>query len=128
MIPRVVRAALDGTPLVINGQEGLLNSRDYIHVEDVADAFVKAYQKIETKQFLNTFNICREMSYTPEHIIQVVEALTDKKIDVRYGPSRKDESGDIVGWGTQARINLDWSPRYSIHEIIQHQISWELKK
>lgn len=110
--------------------------RDYIHVWDLALAYVQA-----VKNFDNAFeqNIQRDKNYitinlgfgigvTVKEFIFAFENVTGEKIDYVYGERRP---GDIAGTYanvSMARNLLDWEAKLPLEEGIIDAVRWEEKK
>lgn len=100
------------------------NVRDYIHVEDLADAHIRAAEKLgEHRQII--CNLGTGRGFSVKEIIKAVEDVTGKKVPVEYGPRR---SGDAIAlWANpeRARTLLGWEPKYTDPKrIIETAWAW----
>jgi len=100
------------------------NVRDYIHVEDLADAHIKAMQKLDTHQTIQC-NLGTGNGFSVKQIIEAVEKVTGKKVPVEYGPRR---SGDAIAlWANpkKAKDLLGWEAKHKDPEtIIRSAWNW----
>lgn len=103
-----------GEKLQINGDGS--QERDYVYVGDVADAFVKAafYNQTESTEVVD---ICTTESSSLNQIIETIEEITDKKVEVVY-----NKAGKEVPWPTRdknferAKKVLGWEPKTLLKE------------
>jgi UDP-glucose 4-epimerase len=115
IIPAALAVASGARPeLTVNGDGSAI--RDFVHVDDVAAAFVAA---IETDSTVGgaTFNV-GATGASVSQIIEVVEQVTGRSLPVnRQAP--KPEPERLLADTTRIRANLGWTPqRSSLPEII----------
>jgi UDP-glucose 4-epimerase len=100
------------------------NVRDYIHVEDLADAHIKAMEKLESVQTIQC-NLGTGNGFSVKQIINAVEKVTGKKVPVEYGPRR---AGDAIAlWANpqKAKDLLGWEAKHKDPEtIIRSAWNW----
>lgn len=111
--------ALKGIPIEIWGDGSV--TRDYIHVSDVAEAFVKALQ-YEGAQRL--FNVSSGVGTTLNELIDMLEAVIGKSIERRYLPGRPFDVPVSVLCNNLARSELNWTPLVSMPEGIARTAEW----
>ena len=101
--------------------------RDYIHVEDLADAHILAMQKLDELGRI-VANLGTGNGFSVKQIIAAAEKITGKKVPVIFGPRR---SGDAIAlWAdpSHARNVLGWEAKYKDPEkIIQTAWNWHSK-
>jgi UDP-glucose 4-epimerase len=93
--------------------------RDFVHVEDIADAIMQAvdYVYADKSSLIANLGSGRETSMKEVH--DIVEKVTGKEIPIVWGDR---VPGDIVTSSaaiTTAQTQLGWSPKRSIDDIIQ---------
>lgn len=88
--------------------------RDYIHVKDVARAIVKC---IELKNS-NIFNIASGNGYSIKELIKIIEEHKKSRINVSLAPRRDIDQDCLIADIHKAKTVLDWSPSFSIDDII----------
>jgi UDP-glucose 4-epimerase len=138
LIPRVIQAALGPKPntdyvyasftpkvtpdyrVKLNVGDGTqLTYRDYVHVEDVARAFVLAMEaSLERKNVFHAYNVCSESRVSPLDILNQVQALSGKNDFHTFGPRRSDDRGDVVGWAKLIQGDLGWKAEHDIQSIV----------
>lgn len=98
--------------------------RDYLHVADAADAFVKALARTQGA----VYNLGSGEGFTVLQIVEFARKLTGHSIHVEMLPSRPGEPGRLVAGANRAKIELGWQPaRSKIHEILQSAWEWHLR-
>lgn len=93
------------------------NVRDYIHVEDLADAHIKAMQKLSAGQSIFC-NLGTGNGFSVRQIIATVEKVTGKKVPVKYGPRRAGDAIALYADPTRAKNLLGWEAKYKDPEAI----------
>jgi UDP-glucose 4-epimerase len=123
LIPTVIDRAISGESLTVWGNGS--NTRDYVYIEDVVDAFMKA---IEYSGKVRTFNIGSGIGSSTLDIVSEVSELTNKEIKVDFSPSRAtDPPANVLDVGL-AKSELNWEAKTSLRDGIQSSISWYLKR
>lgn len=103
--------------------------RDYIHVEDLADAHMKALEKLFETQKSYCLNLGTGIGTSVKEIIQASESITGKKVPVVYGQRRAGDPAILYASNKMAKEVLNWNPKYTdIKEIIKTAWAWELNK
>jgi len=104
--------------------------RDYIDVNDLADAHVKALNRLlnkENKQALEYFNLGSGTGSTVLEMIQAFEKANN--IEVPY-EIKERRAGDIVEAYADyslAKTELDWMPKTSLEESMKTAWEFEIK-
>lgn len=103
--------------------------RDYIHVEDLADAHMKAVEKLFATPKSYSLNLGTGIGTTVKEIITASEEVTGKKVPVVYGKRRAGDPAVLYAANDKAKEVLNWQPKYTdIKEIIKTAWSWEQNK
>lgn len=102
--------------------------RDYIHVNDLADAHIKAVEYLENKNESTIINLGTGEGNSVKEIIKTVETITQKKINAKIVERRAGDPAILVADNKKAKYLLDWSPRYQINEIIESAWQWHKNK
>jgi len=93
--------------------------RDFVHVRDVADANFKACLHLGNELPSDIFNIGSGLSYSIAHIIEIIQQITDIKIDTRDQQALLFNDLPLTADIHRARDILKWDPIYSsLHFII----------
>ena len=86
-IPIFIKHALAGTTATIYGDG--LQSRDFLHVDDVAEANVRA---LESDASGIAINVASGKSHTLLDLVDAINVVTDRPLHTTFGPTRE---GDI---------------------------------
>jgi UDP-glucose 4-epimerase len=100
--------------------------RDYIHVEDLADAHLKALDYLERGGDSTTLNCGYGHGYTVREVLATVERVHGAPIEIRQAPRRPGDPPSLVAHAERVREVLGWSPRYDdLEVIVRTQLEWE---
>lgn len=111
--------AIKGIPLAIWGDGSV--TRDYIHVSDVAEAFVQALEYSGSKR---VFNISSGTGTSLNELIGMLEEVLGKPVERHYLPGRPFDVPVSVLSNNLAREELQWTPKVSMREGIQRTVHW----
>lgn len=99
------RHAIDGTPIEIWGDGTVV--RDYIHVEDVVAAILAA---IQYRGGETIFNIGSGRGISLNDLVQLLQALLGRTLDVRYSNARTFDVPVNILDISRVKRELKWSP------------------
>jgi len=103
--------------------------RDYIHVQDLADAHIQALQHLQKGGASGPINLGNGQGHSVRQIVEAARQVTGREIPVRMTPRRPGDSPRLVGDSAKARAVLGWSPRYAdIRDIIATAWAWHQKE
>ena len=129
LIPLVLQTALGQRPFVeIYGCDYPTPDgtciRDYVHVEDLAEAHRLALEAVQPGQAL-CLNLGSEAGSSVRQVIRMCEEVAGQKIPVREGPRRPGDPPVLVASAAKARQVLGWEPRYrDLRQIIETAWRW----
>lgn len=98
--------------------------RDYIHVTDLANAHVSALHWLKKNQKPEVFNLGAGKGYSVWEIIEKTKEVTGCSIKVKVDNQKIAELPALVADTTKAKEHLDWTPQYSLDEIIETAYKW----
>jgi UDP-glucose 4-epimerase len=102
--------------------------RDYIHVCDLADAHLKAYEYLMNGGTSDFFNLGNEHGTTVLEVIDAVRKVTGKDFTVAFAERRDGDPPSLVGSSEKAEKTLGWKPEFTnIETIIKHAWDWYCK-
>lgn len=103
--------------------------RDYIHVQDLAEAHILALLHIREQNSRLTLNIGTGEGHTVQDVVNMARRVTKHPIPARSSPRRSGDPHKLVADATQARNLLKWKPLYSdLHTIVSTAWQWQQKK
>ena len=129
LIPVILQAILGTRPgITVFGTDyptpDGTNVRDYIHVDDLADAHIAAMEKLEPGKPIFC-NLGTGRGFSVKEIIQTAEAVTGKKAPVTYGPRRAGDAIALYADPSRARSLLGWEAKLKDPKvIIQSAWNW----
>lgn len=98
--------------------------RDYVHVDDLAEAHLLAVEKCEPGRGL-CLNLGTGRGYSVREVIQTAESVTGKKIAVKESPRRPGDPPELVAAAGNARDTLGWTPRFpELRPIVETAWNW----
>lgn len=93
--------------------------RDYVHVEDLAEAHLAALQRLEAGAPAIACNLGTGAGFSVKEVIAVAREVTGHPIPTRIAPRREGDPPQLVSGGTRARELLGWRPkRAGLREIV----------
>ena len=101
--------------------------RDYINVEDLAQAHLLALQYLDNGGETNYFNLGTNDGNTVKEVFAACEKVTQKDIPVEMKPRRAGDPASLVADNNKAKENLNWNPKHTLEESIQSAYTWEGK-
>jgi UDP-glucose 4-epimerase len=115
--------AIRGLPIDIWGDGSII--RDYIHVSDVAGAFVQAVSYSGAE---NVFNISSGSGTSLNELVGILEMVLGRPIERRYLPGRPFDVPVSVLCNALACQELKWKPLTSMHDGIARTAEWMEKQ
>jgi UDP-glucose-4-epimerase GalE len=129
LIPLVLQTALGRRPHVeIFGADYPTPDgtciRDYIHVEDLADAHLRALEHVRPSEF-HAFNLGTGRGHSVREVIDVARRITGRAIPVIEAPRRSGDPPELVAAAEKARRLLGWQPHHTrLDTIIESAWRW----
>jgi UDP-glucose 4-epimerase len=100
--------------------------RDYIHVDDLAQAHLDALKYLETNRQSQTLNCGYGKGFSVKEVLKAVEHVAAKKLTIDIGPRREGDAVQLISDAQKIREILGWSPRFNdLHYIVKSAINWE---
>ncbi len=132
LIPLVLYAALGKRPHInIFGTDYPTPDgtciRDYVHVEDLAEAHVLALEKQQAGK-LTVYNIGSGTGHSVREVIRTCEEVTGKAIPVQEGPRRPGDPPVLVASAEKLKRELGWVPKFpDLRTIVETAWDWHRK-
>ena len=106
-----------GESLTVHGNGG--QTRDFIYVEDIADAIFRAsYTNVS-----GIFNLSTNTECSISSIIETLKSF-DESIEVTYTESREGDIYNSYLSNDKIKKELDWCPLYDLQEGLHRTYSW----
>jgi len=98
--------------------------RDFIHVEDIAQAHLLALKKLSQNN-KEIFNLASEKGFSVKEIINKAKNVIGKDIPIIYSDKREGDIAISIADAEKAKKLLGWRPKFSnLEQIIQTDWSW----
>lgn len=102
--------------------------RDYIHVTDLANAHVLAYEGLNCGKVSNeVYNLGNGAGYSVKEIIDVCERVSGKSAVVEYVDRRPGDPAVLVASSEKIYKSLGWKPKFQLEKIIESAWKWHSK-
>jgi UDP-glucose 4-epimerase len=133
LIPLIFRAIKTGNPVTVFGDDYDTPDgsciRDYIHVDDLAQAHILSLEHLINGGETRQFNVGTGRGHSVLQVIRAVEAVTGRTVPYVVGPRRAGDPPSLVAASGKLRESLGWNPRYSdIDTIIRHAWNFSEKR
>ena len=102
--------------------------RDYVNVEDLADAHVLALQHLEKNNTTDFFNLGTNDGNTVKEVFAECERITGMKIPVKLEGRRPGDPAVLVADNNKAKTVLGWEPKRTLADSIRTAYAWERKR
>lgn len=102
--------------------------RDYIHVEDLAQAHWLALEKIKSDPGLYYYNVGTGAGRSVNEVVNMAIEITKKMIPIEYAPRRPGDPAVLVADPNKIRNELGFEAKYSdLETIISTSWAWHQK-
>jgi UDP-glucose-4-epimerase GalE len=131
LIPLAIAAALGGATLPVYGNDYDTPDgtciRDYVHVQDLADAHVLALDHLRRGGPSRSYNLGTGEGHSVVEVIEAVERVGGRKVPHATRARRAGDPPRLVASASKARNELNYSPRLSqIDRIVE--TAWRFKE
>jgi UDP-glucose 4-epimerase len=118
VVATFVRAAMDGTPITIAGTGE--QHRNYVYVEDLADAHVRALVPAASGQVLAL------EGGTPVSVREIADTVQElvRRVPVHHTPARGADYQGVSISNRAAKELLDWSPETPFATGVRRYLDW----
>ncbi len=129
LIPNVVRHALKlQDELVIFGKDYPTSDgtciRDYIHVTDLAEAHLKALEKLDSIPLIR-LNLGTGSGFSNLEVVEAVAKVAGVPLIPEFGPRRPGDPPELVADSGEAFRLLDWRPsRSNLESVCSEVVRW----
>jgi UDP-glucose-4-epimerase GalE len=133
LIPLVIDAALGRRPeIAIFGTDYPTPDgtaiRDYIHVQDLAEAHVAALAYLTERRDSAAMNLGTGAGYSVREVIAAAQAVSGRRVPQREAPRRAGDPAALVADPSLAIRLLGWRARISdLNTILRTALAWHIK-
>ncbi len=130
LIPNVLKAALGSGPaLKVFGDDYPTPDgtcvRDYVHVQDLAQAHALALDYMESHPGAHAFNLGNGQGFSVREVIAAATEVTGSPIPYETAPRRPGDPAVLVASSERARLELGWKPVWTdLRDIIRSAWEW----
>ena len=128
LIPLVIDAALGrSATLDVYGNDYATQDgtciRDYVHVTDLADAHLRALERIEGGSAI--YNLGNGVGHSVLQVIDSVQRVAGRTVPHRIVPRRPGDAAVLVASSERAQRELGWRPRFAdLDAIVRTALVW----
>lgn len=125
IIARILESIRDNNTFTLNGTDYSTDDgscvRDYVHVQDIADAHISA---LYTDTPAGVYNLGTNKGTSNLEIINAAERITGKTLQVDTGPQRPGDPAILTASADKfGRIYKDWQ-KFTLDDMISHAWAW----
>jgi UDP-glucose 4-epimerase len=125
IIARVLESVRDGKNFTLYGVDYPTADgtciRDYIHVEDLAEAHILAIDKQIPSDI---YNLGTNIGYSNLDIIQVAADITKTAVIHVTGPKREGDPATLTADAGKFMSVSGWKPKFNLKDIVTHAWIW----
>lgn len=133
LIPNIIKSSFgDGKEFRLFGTDYDTRDgtciRDYVNVEDLADAHVLALKYLTGGGRTDCFNLGTATGSTVREVFSECEKVIGKKIPLKETARRPGDPAVLVADSTKAKKVLGWEPNHTLADSIRTAYEWEKKR
>ena len=99
--------------------------RDYIHVTDLADAHIKALEKLFKTNESGIYNLGNGKGFSVKEVIEKAKKVTGKDFKVEIEARRNGDPSTLIASSEKAIKKLGWKPKFNtLDKIIETAWNW----
>lgn len=128
LVPVAMRAALGHRPLQVFGTDYSTADgtaiRDYVHVDDLADAHHRALEYLEAGGPSTTLNLGTGTGSSVLEVIAATKQVSGVDFPVDFAPRRAGDPVAVYADNRRAAAVLGWKPRFDLDAIVTTAWRW----
>lgn len=128
LIPNVLKATSDKVFKMFGDDYDTKDGtcvRDYINVEDLAQAHIKAIDYLKQGGETNFFNLGTNDGSSVKEVFAACEKVKGESIPLEVCPRREGDPATLVADNKKAKEVLSWSPEKDLEHSIKTAYDWE---
>lgn len=128
LIPAAMRSICHGQPVRVFGNDYPTADgtavRDYIHVEDLADAHLAALSFLSSAGRSAVLNLGTGRGSSVDDVLHEIRRVSATRVQASYEPRRLGDPPRVYADASLARSQLGWRAKYGLSEIIETAWGW----
>jgi UDP-glucose 4-epimerase len=100
--------------------------RDYIHVEDLADAHIEALRASPEKA--GAYNVATGRGYSVREVIRAAERVTGRTIKENVRPRRPGDPPELVANASKIEKAFGWRARHDLDSVLRSAWAFKMKQ
>jgi UDP-glucose 4-epimerase len=102
--------------------------RDYIHVEDLAEAHLLAFSALDSRERM-IYNLGNGHGFTVREVVDSVRRITGRPIAVDEQPRRPGDPAVLIASSKKIETELGWKPKYArLDQIVESAWVWHQQR
>lgn len=102
--------------------------RDYIHVDDLASAHLRALEYLSNGHDNDIFNCGYGHGFSVKEVIEAVKTVSKNDFCAEISPRRAGDPALLISDNSKIKLMLNWNPRYDdLETICKSALDWEQK-
>jgi UDP-glucose 4-epimerase len=133
LVPIITQTAVGKNSLTVFGNDFDTRDgyciRDFVHVSDIADAHVKALNRLLEKKNKNAFAIYNLGTGNGVSVLEAIrsfEKVSGKKLEYVIGKKREGDVIAVYADNALAKKELHWVPQYNLDDMMLSAWKWQL--
>ncbi|MDX9870969.1 MAG: UDP-glucose 4-epimerase GalE [Clostridia bacterium] len=99
--------------------------RDYIHVDDLAEAHILALDALQGGAASQVYNLGNGSGFSVREVIETAQRVTGREIKVAEAPRREGDPAVLIASSAKIKKDLGWGPKKpGLEEIIASAWKW----
>jgi UDP-glucose 4-epimerase len=133
LIPLILDVALGRRPSIkIFGQDYPTHDgtavRDYIHVQDLAEAHLLAFNALEERDRM-IYNLGNGHGFTVREVVESARRVTGHAIPTEELPRRPGDPAVLIASSARIESELGWKPKYTqLDDIVRSAWQWHQQR
>ena len=102
--------------------------RDYIHVQDLAEAHLLAFQALDGRDRM-IYNLGNGHGFTVREVVESARRVTGQPIPVDERPRRPGDPAVLIASSAKIETELGWKPKYArLDDIVRSAWEWHQQR
>jgi UDP-glucose 4-epimerase len=102
--------------------------RDYIHVQDLAEAHLLAFQALDDRSRM-IYNLGNGQGFTVRQVVESARRVTGHSIPVEELPRRAGDPAVLIASSAKIETELGWKPKYiQLDDIVRSAWDWHQQR